>query len=221
MSLRTRRLKSAGLGLVAIALALTLPPGADGHGDGAARGYTATITAVDPPVPGLGLQILDGDDRVELVNGTGGEIIVLGYDGEPYLRFSDAGVEANLASPAHYLNDDRYGNVELPASADPSAPPLWQALSSGRRWEWHDHRTHWMSEQDPPVVVAAPDASHEVFGWTIPATVDGRPFAISGTLKYAPPPGSGAPRVLFLVIPVVLLAVLGLLALAWRRSRRG
>jgi hypothetical protein len=220
MPIQNRRLWRRGLALALAVLALALPPSGHAHGGGAARGYTSTVTGVSPPAAGLGLRILEGDDRIELVNDTGREIVVTGYDGEPYLRFSDRGVEVNLASPAHYLNDDRYAAVELPADADAEAPPRWQLLTDGNRWEWHDHRIHWMSEQDPPVVVAEPDVAHRIFDWTIPATVGGRPVEISGTLRYAPPPAASAPHILYLVIPLVAAAVLGVLALAWHRTRR-
>jgi hypothetical protein len=50
-----------------------------------------------------------------LENNTGKPILVPGYDGEPYLRFTADAVYRNERSPATYLNEDRYGGVELPA----------------------------------------------------------------------------------------------------------
>jgi hypothetical protein len=211
------RCARARLLAAAAVVALAATPAAQGHGG--PSGYTATITSVTPAVPGLELRVLGGDDRLELSNETGKEIVILGYEGEPYLRFGENGVEVNLNSPAHYLNEDRFGNVTLPANADPGAAPLWKPVIGARRLDWHDHRIHWMSPQPPPQVREAPDAPHRVFTWKIPATAGGEQLTIAGTLDYAPPPG-GLPRaVLFAVAPIVLLGVAGW-AVFWRRTKR-
>ncbi len=62
----------------------------------------------------------------------GEEVVILGYDGEPYLRFTADGVFRNTRSPATYLNEDRFANVTVPASADPEAPPEWERVSSSQ-----------------------------------------------------------------------------------------
>jgi hypothetical protein len=49
--------------------------------------------------------------------------VILGQDGEPYLRFTTDGAFRNVRSPATYLNEDRCANAELPATADPEAAP--------------------------------------------------------------------------------------------------
>ena len=61
------------------------------------------------------MDILEGDDRLALTNSTGEPLVVLGYEGEPYLRFDAKGVHENVRSPAATLNDDRYARLELPA----------------------------------------------------------------------------------------------------------
>jgi hypothetical protein len=68
-------------------------------------------------------------------------IVIRGYEGEPYLRFSPRGVFQNVRSPAAYLNRSRFPRGDAPASADPAAPPAMvaapraarTALDGGRR----------------------------------------------------------------------------------------
>ena len=54
---------------------------------------------------------------------------MLGYEGEPYLRFNDRGVDRNVNSPATYLNQDRYGQVNPPPNATADATPEWEHIS--------------------------------------------------------------------------------------------
>ena len=75
-----------------------------------------------------------------------GNVMVPGYEGEPYLRFLKGGrVEVNVNSPAKYLNEERYGGVTVPKWA--SAKASRSGSSSGRAdgYVWHEHRIHWMS----------------------------------------------------------------------------
>ncbi len=170
---------------------------------------------MQPPIPGLEIDALGGDGQLELVNGSGAVIVVLGYENEPYLRFDERGVEVNVRSPTHHANED----AAPPATASAGAPPVWESLTPKRRWQWHDHRVHWMGNQPPPVVREQPDVRHRILEWRIPATADGRPFEIAGTLDYLPPPG-GAPSIVFLAAPAAAIA-LAAVALAWRRRTRG
>jgi hypothetical protein len=106
--------------------------------------------------------VLDADDELQLRNETGRTIVILGYGGEPYLRFSADGVFRNSRSPAAYLNLDRYAKVDVPDDADPKAPPRWERVATAAIWARHDHRIHWMSPIDPPRVRANPDRPHQV-----------------------------------------------------------
>jgi hypothetical protein len=189
-------------------------PLAAAHGDGEARGFRSTITGIRPPVEGLSALVLDSDDRLRLSNRSARTIVINGYEGEPYLRFTGDGVFRNRNSPATYLNEERYGAVKVPAGAGPKARPVWERVSRGREYEWHDHRIHWMSTIDPPVVRRAPDEPHRVFDWKVLGTLDGKPLAIVGRLDYDPPPASGLTWRWF--IPPALLVLAGG-AVWWRR----
>ena len=203
----------------ALLAALVACPAAVGHGDGAARGYTSAVTTVAPSFDGLTVQVLQGDDQLDLRNDTGRELVIDGYEGEPYLRFgADGGVFRNANSPATYLNEERYGGVDVPASASKTATPLWERVSRGNSYNWHDHRIHWMSTIDPPKVRQAKDEPHHVFDWSVPGTVGGRPLAIRGSLDYRPPPKSSFNPIL--IAPLVALVLAGG-TFWWARRRRG
>jgi hypothetical protein len=202
----------------ALLAALVACPAAAGHGDGASRGYASTVTAVTPQLEGLDVQVLQGDDQLRLRNETGRELLIEGYDGEPYLRFgADGGVFRNANSPATYLNEERYGGVDVPAAASKTATPSWERVSRGRAYEWHDHRIHWMSTIDPARIRAAKDRAHHVFDWNVPGTIDGEPLAIRGSLDYEPPPESSFNPIL--IAPLVALILAGGV-FWWVRRRR-
>jgi hypothetical protein len=204
--------------LAASLAALCACPAAVAHGGGAAKGYRSAVTAVSPAVAGIDATVLDGDDRLQLTVPGDHVVVVDGYEGEPYLRFAPDGVYENARSPATYLNEDRYGKVDLPDDVDPDATPDWRrVVPGGRRFDWHDHRIHWMSRTLPPKIQAAKDKAQHVFNWTVPATLGGKPLTIAGSLDYQPPP-TKIPRVMIVIL--VLLVLLGGTAV-WLRRRRG
>ena len=81
---------------------------------------------------GLTVTVLDYDDRLELDNETGKPLVILGYQGEPYLAFRDGRVYRNTRSPATYLNDDRFGQVSLPSRPTRKLPPAWEEVDRAR-----------------------------------------------------------------------------------------
>lgn len=154
-------------------------------------GYTSRVLDVTPAAPGLEISVLGGDDRVYLYNPTRAVVIVRGYAGEPYLRIGPQGVDRNMNSPATYQNLDRYAERPLPPRARVSAAPAWRHLGAAPAVSWHDHRAHWMNRVPPVAVRNDPGARHHIQDWTIPLVVDGRRVSVTGTLDYAPPPGTG------------------------------
>jgi hypothetical protein len=202
---------------VAGVLACLVAPGADAHFGTAKLGYRSTVDGVKPRVPGVQLKVLYGDDQVWMDNRSGETVVIDGYGGEPYLRFAPKGIFVNINSPAGYLNQDRYGKATVPKSASPEAAPNWKKLAGGNVWAWHDHRIHYMSPSFPPVISAAPDKPHHVFDWKVPATANGKRFAISGSLDYAPPPKEDDGFPFALVIALAVLIGGGLVGLLFLR----
>jgi hypothetical protein len=202
--------------LVAAIAALTVCSAAAAHGGGGALGFRSTVTRITPAVAGLIVTVLDSDDRLDVTNTTGKRLVVAGYEGEPYLEFRDGRVYRNVRSPATYLNDDRFGEDALAKEADPKAQPRWQQVSEHERYEWHDHRIHWMSKSLPPKVRAAEDQPHHVFDWKVPATLDGEAIVITGSLDYDPPP-EGRPTAL--IGALVVISAAGVAAVLLRRRR--
>ena len=199
--------------LAAVAAAI-LAPAAEAHFGTAKLGYRSRITNVDPKMPGLRFKILYGDDQVWLENRSGKTVIIKGYSGEPYLRFGKNGIFVNVNSPASFLNQDRYGRIQVPKSATANATPDWEKLAGGDVWAWHDHRIHYMSPIPPPQIKAAPQKPHHVFDWKVPATDGGKKFFIAGSLDYKPPPKKDFPWGLVISLAALVGAgMIGLFAL--------
>ena len=73
------------------------------------------------------------------------------------------------------------------------AQPKWKVVSRDGRYDWHDHRIHWMSQSDPP---GLKDKSQrqQIDDWTVPISVAGRKGAIKGSLTWVPLPNAPLPR---------------------------
>ncbi|NEM06370.1 hypothetical protein [Geodermatophilus normandii] len=199
------------LGVLAT-LALAGPAQAHVGGEVAGSDFHGRVTSVQPAVPGVSVRVLQFGDALEVVNTTGTELTVPGYSDEPYLRIGPDGVWRNAHSPATTINLDRYGRVSLPEDADPRAEPEWVQVSTEPQYTWHDHRTHWMSEQQlPPAVAADPTRAHTVFDWTVPMQHGDTAVTVRGELTWSPPPSTALTWGLHLALAAVVAAA-GLLA---------
>jgi hypothetical protein len=188
-----------------------LPRAAQAHGpiNPSASSFLARITAVPP---GLAAKAVDGDQRLWLRVAPGRTVIVLDYRRAPYLRFAASGVQVNQNSAMYYLNQTP--SEIPPPGLGPTTRPQWNAVSSGRAYEWHDGRLHALA-----TTVIAPGERY-LGRWTVPLVLDGRAATIAGALYYAPDP----PLVWFWPIVVVLACVFARLRLRrpeldWAMSR--
>ncbi len=171
----------------------------------AASDYVTRLTEIAPAVTGLSVAVVQNGTRLQLTNHTGRTIEVLGYGNEPYLRITPGGTYANTASSSVYVNGD-LGTAQQPDNVNvgPAAAAHWRKLGDTPTIRWHDHRTHWMSKQQPPIVRQSPDRQHRIRAWKIALRIDGGQrdratflsttgvsstrVELRGTLDYLPPP---------------------------------
>lgn len=181
--------------LTTLTLALDAAPALAHPEDGVvATNYLSQVTGIDPSTDVVTAQIGGGDGWIILTVEPGHEVVVLGYgepgiEPEPYLRIDpDGSVHVNGNSPATWLNDDHYAQVDVPEWVDPAADPRWQiiTLAGSHRAEWHDHRVHWMSPEPPRQVRENPGTQQRISEWELPILVDGEPVTVQGTLDWLP-----------------------------------
>lgn len=183
--------------------------------------YESLVDAVTPAIPGFKVQVLNGDDRLEVENAGTSVVTIDGYSKEPYIRMSPGGkVEVNLRSPAYYLNQDRFYGAKPPASANAKAArasPRWSTVAQTGRYEFHDHRMHWMAKSVPQQVTDRSKRT-KISDWTVPVHAAGATGAISGSLFWrgAEP---GAPVGAYVAFAAFLL-LSGAAVIVVRRRRR-
>jgi hypothetical protein len=179
-----------------------------------ATNYRSEIVEVQPPVPGLHVRLLDLGRRVELSVAGPDDVVVVGYQGEPYLRVGPAGVFENRRSPTLYLNrtPPGGGKATVPATADATAAPEWHRTSTGHTARWRDQRTRWEGADPPSVAQAAGTAQVVVPTWRLPLRQGDTPVVVVGRILWVPGP-SPWPW-------VVLAAVAAGLCLGLSRRRR-
>lgn len=208
----------SALGALLLVTAITAPAVQAHQGN---PDFRSEITSISPARLSEGLQVTvqNFDDNVQLVNRTGETVVVEGYEGEPYLRFSPDGlVEVNLNSPAYYLNEDRLGDVSLPDRANADAEPDWSQVNDSGTYSWHDHRSHYMSDGVPPQV-SDESAVTKIFDYVIPVTVGGSPVSVAGTLTWVGSDSSVPAAALIALGALLLAAVAGALVVRHRRQK--
>jgi hypothetical protein len=178
-------------------------------GDAAApTDYRTTVVAVTPPTDSIEVEVVGGDAFLQLTADPGTTVMVMGYQGEPYLRFrADGVVLENQRSPTTYLNESRYGTT-APPGADPALPPDWMPVGADGRYAWHDHRAHWMSEEPPRQALPG----DRILESTVPLRVDGAAVSVDVATDWLPSP-SRVP----LYVGAGIAAALVALALVLRR----
>jgi hypothetical protein len=180
--------------------------------------FRSQFESIRPQVAGVTIEVLNYDDRLLMINRTGRTVAITGYEREPYARLrGDGTVEVNRRSPTHYLNEERYGGTPVPIGADPKASPKWQTVSRTGRFEWHDHRIHWMSKDTVPPQVKDEDKRTKVFDWRVPIRVGSQRAQLTGALFWQPATASGVPTAAIVALVVLILATLVLFVVTRRR----
>jgi hypothetical protein len=202
------------LALTAIAVALCASAAEAHLGN---SNYRDVVDRVAPAASGLSVQVLNFDNDLQVINGTGKPVVIYGYSGDPYAQLLANGtVQVNHRSPAFYLNDDRYATTVVPASANAKAPPQWVTLDTTGRFEWHDHRIHLFTTATPKVVTDKAKTTR-IFAWTVPITVGRQPGAIAGTLFWH---GQATGFPIWAAISLIVVVIGGAAAVARTRRRQ-
>ena len=177
--------------------------------------YRSQIVGVNPTLSGVSVRLLDLGNRVELVNRGAADVVILGYQGEPYLRVGPSGVFENSRSPSVALNKVTATTTATsttlpPTSANALAPPSWHRTGGGDSVRWRDRRTRWEGSA-PPVVSAAPGQTHVVVPqWLIGLRRGDVGATVIGTITYVPGP-SPAPWLGLAVVALLAVLALGFL----------
>jgi hypothetical protein len=105
---------------------------------------------------------------------------VLGFTGEPYLRFTPGGVQANARSPTWVRNRAQPDQAtRLPPAG---SAPLWKTVSHGHAYVWHEDRLGALA------ALARAPGSQLVGTWTLPLEIDGHAAQLRGSLTHVDAP---------------------------------
>ncbi|HET7571270.1 MAG TPA: hypothetical protein VFJ77_01225 [Gaiellaceae bacterium] len=195
--------RAAGALAAALAAAVLLPARADAHAGRVAPAATSYLARVTSAPAGVEAKVVDGDQRLWLRVASPHGVLVLGVRGEPYLRISARGIEANTRSATWFLNRAR----PLVPPREPATPPVWKRLSAGRSTSWHEDRLH------AAALAAHPAGNVQLGRWLVPLVVDGRRTQVTGTLR------EGARPSLLWFWPLLLAAALVPALLRLREAR--
>src|SRR6202007_1641757 len=119
----------------------------------------SVVKTITPATHGVNVSVLNYDDRLLLQNTSGNQVMVLDYQQKPYIK----------AEP-YYLNEDRYGEEAVPKGL--GSEPAWKVVSRNGRYDWHDHRMHWMGKSDPPQLTDKSKTT-KIDDWSVPIQVAG------------------------------------------------
>ena len=212
-----RRLRGAARPIAALLLATVAalvpaaPAAAHGGSAPVPTDYSYRITSVDPATPGLTIRFVEANYRLEVRNGTGRTIDVLGYLGEPYLQLRPNGAYENRHAPSLGARS----TTPAPGTSTDTAPD-WRRTSTSPVVHWHDHRAHW-SAPVPAAVLADPSRAHRVLDWAVPLRDGDHPITVHGTVDWLPPP---APANWWAGILLAAAAIAALAAFPQRPDRR-
>lgn len=146
------------------------------------------VDSVQPALPeGVVVQVRAGiAAQVVASNRTSTPLDVLGRGGEPFLRISSAGVQANLESPDFYETSNPVGSVaaapQRVRESGGRTAPRFVRIGSLDSWGWYDHRLH-PAQVGPPVDDRVAVRLGE---FTVPLRYGSTPVTVRGHVEFRP-----------------------------------
>ena len=180
----------AGLALAGTALLALASPALAHQGS---PDYLSQVRSIAPALKGLTVDVLNRDDRLAIQNTSGRTVVVEGYSKRPVPAAGRRRRGRGQHALARLLPQQRPLRERQGAGErEGGAPPRWKPVSKTGRYEWHDHRMHYMGK-GRPAKIKDPSVRQTVFDWKVPLAVDGRPGSINGRLLWTPRERAGAP----------------------------
>jgi hypothetical protein len=170
------------------------------------------------PAPGVTLAVLPGNPRpgVSVDNSSSSEVVVLGEAGEPYLRITSAGTEANGASPTWIRSQNPAAQGGL--AGDPNVPPQWVSVNISKQYSFSLPRADPAQDLAGLYRITEPTVVRE---WSLTLVVDGRPIVVDGTTTMIPAGYESSPWPFWLgVAGGVLLLAAAAAGIVWFLRRR-
>ena len=154
-----------------------------------AGSVVATLDQASVQGSGLTVSVASGRVPAVVLEASGalpaGPVVVLGEAGEPMLRLTSSGVEANLASATWALTAAARDGT--PAVAAPAGGPAWRRIAELPAVTWLEPRAAYQPGIPPPEVQRSPTPV-ELGAWNVPLEVAGRPLSLRGTTTWLPDP---------------------------------
>lgn len=182
--------RGAAVAVAALVGLLGCPSPATAHES--APSLTPVVDGFAPDVADVDVTVQASQDATLLaVVPSGGAVVeLLGDDGEPWARITDAVVEADITSRSFHAATNANGLVPdpLPARDDP-----WVVVGREGRFQWFEHRLHPAGFEVPSDVLAS-DRAQDVASWSLPMRVDGADVELRGRIRHVPVTGRVEPR---------------------------
>ncbi len=192
------------IALAVVAAVITMAAATPGWAH-AGRNASQSLRSVLVSAP-AGVSAKVEDDGTALTIAATRPTVVLGYAGEPFLRFEGGEVFENRNSPT--VQDAESTSI---VDGQELEPVDWQRIDGRTSYTWPDHRIVFSGSELPDEVMSSPEQTHVVTTWSIPLTVDGQAAVIEGRVDCVPTSESVA---LTVWLPIGLL-VLALAVAAW------
>jgi hypothetical protein len=140
--------------------------------------------------PGVRISLLPGEVGSFFLESDAAEpVTVLGRDGEPFLRVSATGVEANLHSATFADAARLRGGASLALEPRADAEPRWEKIAAGSRYGWVDARTAYAGGAALDAAVKK-GVRAELLRWTVPvrigADADAPIVRVEGVTEWSP-----------------------------------
>jgi hypothetical protein len=179
------------------------------HGTGTSQ---TAVTSIRPSVPGLQVTVTKDGSWVTVTNTGSAPVLVLGYEGEPYLRVDATGSWRNAGSSTAMLAKSATNGTPAETATVRQAP-RWVRLSIVSTVRFHDLRVPTTS---PRRHLGSSSAPRVITSWSLPLRVGHRDVTVRGTLSWVPTP---APKGWIILLCVLSLAFFALLGMAMRHEK--